>query len=139
VAGNVSGWFKEKLGIHSPSRVFASHGSDVMAGLEQGLNDNADKALTPVDKLQRNLRAIGAGLAISTTAIGPVSAVEPATGPRLAAGAASSAVTIQIGDINIHSSPGMDERALAALVRSEIERLTREQLLRQRTRMRDVE
>lgn len=138
VAGNVSGWFKEKLGIHSPSRVFASHGNDVMAGLEQGLNDNADKALSPVDKLQRNLTAIGAGLAISTTAIGPVAAVEPSAGPHLT-GNTASAISVQIGDIHIHPAPGMDERALAALVKAEIERLTREQLMRQRTRMRDTE
>ncbi len=138
IGDNVSNWFKEKLGIHSPSRVFASHGSDVMAGLEQGLDDNADKALTPVDKLQANLKSIGAGLAISTTAIGPVSAVEPATGPKLA-GAAPAAITVQIGDIHIHPTPGMDEHALAALVRTEIERVTREQLMRQRTRMRDSE
>ncbi|WP_028294051.1 phage tail tape measure protein [Oceanobacter kriegii] len=138
VAGNVSGWFKEKLGIHSPSRVFASHGNGVMAGLEQGLNDNADKALSPVDKLQRNLTAIGAGLAISTTAIGPVAAVEPSAGPHLT-GNTASAISVQIGDIHIHPTPGMDERQLAAMVRSEIERLTREQLMRQRTRMRDTE
>ncbi len=138
IGDNVSNWFKEKLGIHSPSRVFASHGSDVMAGLEQGLDDNADKALTPVDKLQANLKSIGAGLAISATAIGPVSAVEPSTGPKLA-GAATAAITVQIGDIHIHPTPGMDEHALAALVRTEIERVTREQLMRQRTRMRDSE
>jgi TP901 family phage tail tape measure protein len=139
IGNSVSSWFKETLGIHSPSRVFIRHGSDVMAGLEKGLEQNADQALKPVDKLQRNLTAIGAGLTISTIAIGPVAAVESATGPRLAAGAASSAVTIQIRDINIHPTPGMDERALAALVRTEIERVTREQLMRQRTRMRDVE
>jgi hypothetical protein len=29
------GWFKEKLGIHSPSRVFAELGGFTMAGLHQ--------------------------------------------------------------------------------------------------------
>ena len=35
----VIGWFKEKLGIHSPSRVFAELGGFTMQGLEKGLND----------------------------------------------------------------------------------------------------
>lgn len=32
-------WFKEKLGIHSPSRVFAELGGFTMAGLAQGVNE----------------------------------------------------------------------------------------------------
>ncbi|SIQ11104.1 phage tail tape measure protein [Marinobacterium stanieri] len=39
IGESVSGWFKGVLGIHSPSRVFASHGGDVMAGLQQGLGN----------------------------------------------------------------------------------------------------
>jgi TP901 family phage tail tape measure protein len=35
---NTIDWFKEKLGIHSPSRVFAELGGFTMAGLAQGLS-----------------------------------------------------------------------------------------------------
>jgi hypothetical protein len=39
IGASVSGWFKDVLGINSPSRVFASHGGDVMAGLQLGMGN----------------------------------------------------------------------------------------------------
>lgn len=39
IGSSISGWFKDVLGIRSPSRVFAEHGLDVMAGLQQGLGN----------------------------------------------------------------------------------------------------
>jgi TP901 family phage tail tape measure protein len=40
IGASVSGWFKDVLGINSPSRVFASHGGDVMAGLQLGMGNS---------------------------------------------------------------------------------------------------
>ncbi len=37
-AESTSNWFKDALGIHSPSRVFAGHGKNVIDGVNQGLN-----------------------------------------------------------------------------------------------------
>lgn len=48
VGSSVTAWFKEKLGIHSPSRVFAGLGGFVMAGLDQGLAGNASGPLQRV-------------------------------------------------------------------------------------------
>ncbi|WP_249277001.1 phage tail protein [Burkholderia multivorans] len=42
---SVVSWFKERLGIHSPSRVFAALGGFTMAGLEQGLRNAQDGPL----------------------------------------------------------------------------------------------
>ncbi|MNJ52360.1 hypothetical protein D3C77_476910 [compost metagenome] len=54
------GWFKEKLGIHSPSRVFAELGGYTMAGLEQGLTGNQGGPVEAVTSLSKQLTDAGA-------------------------------------------------------------------------------
>ncbi|CCA91305.1 phage tail tape measure protein [Novosphingobium sp. PP1Y] len=56
-AGSVARWFKEKLGIHSPSRVFAGLGGFVMAGLDQGLADNSAGPLRRISALSDAMAA----------------------------------------------------------------------------------
>ena len=74
IGSSVSGWFKEKLGINSPSRVFASHGSDVLAGLQEGLSDQR-QVLKPVDTLSKRLKQAGAGLTLG--AVTAAAAAQP--------------------------------------------------------------
>jgi len=66
VGDSVVGWFKEKLGIHSPSRVFADLGGYTMSGLEQGLSQNQRGPLDVVSKVASSMAGIGAGIAIGT-------------------------------------------------------------------------
>jgi hypothetical protein len=54
-ASSVANWFKEKLGIHSPSRVFAGLGGFVMAGLDQGLADNTAGPLDRISDLSEGM------------------------------------------------------------------------------------
>jgi TP901 family phage tail tape measure protein len=63
IAASVSGWFAEKLGIHSPSRVFAAHGGDVMGGLQQGLGDGEGGVKERILSLGSNLIAQGKEIA----------------------------------------------------------------------------
>ncbi|WP_445672426.1 phage tail tape measure protein [Pseudomonas inefficax] len=53
------GWFKEKLGIHSPSRVFAELGGFTTEGLAQGLDKGAKEPLDAVAKLGQQLSQAG--------------------------------------------------------------------------------
>ncbi|RCV89712.1 hypothetical protein [Billgrantia montanilacus] len=39
MAGSVTGWFKERLGINSPSTVFAGFGGNLMEGLVNGIDE----------------------------------------------------------------------------------------------------
>lgn len=39
IGGNIVGWFKDRLGINSPSRVFAGFGGDLLDGLISGIDD----------------------------------------------------------------------------------------------------
>src|SRR5690606_25178641 len=60
------GWFKETLGIYSPSRVFAGLGGDTMAGLEQGLAGGEGGALKQLVGTAKRLTAAGAvGLGVA--------------------------------------------------------------------------
>ncbi|MCV6588320.1 MAG: phage tail tape measure protein [Marinobacterium sp.] len=63
-AQSISGWFKSKLGIQSPSRVFISHGSDVMAGLEQGLQQQQHSPLKTIQTVTQQLIQTGSELGL---------------------------------------------------------------------------
>jgi hypothetical protein len=63
IASSVSGWFKEKLGINSPSRVFAEHGGDVMGGLQQGLGNGEGGVLERIAGIGNRLLEKGRELA----------------------------------------------------------------------------
>lgn len=58
-AESVAGWFKEKLGINSPSKVFQQYGDDTMNGLAIGLGDNA----APIKEMDRSIDKLKAAAA----------------------------------------------------------------------------
>ncbi|EGF94655.1 Uncharacterised protein [Brevundimonas diminuta] len=117
--------FKNRLGIRSPSRVFAGFGDDTMAGLTRGLDRSS---ASPVAAISRTAAAIAA--AGSVTASAGLAFAEPPSfdaAPRFAPGAgtagpgggargsARSAPTVH-NEFHIHAAPGMDLEALARLV-----------------------
>lgn len=53
---SIKDWFKEKLGIHSPSRVFMDYGDNIVRGLTIGINRSAPGAGKAVDGLGGGLR-----------------------------------------------------------------------------------
>ena len=60
-------WFKQKLGIHSPSRAFAELGGDTMAGLSQGLEHSQGGPLQALGNISKRLTQAGAvSLALTT-------------------------------------------------------------------------
>lgn len=139
VGDSVVGWFKEKLGIHSPSRVFADLGGYTMSGLEQGLAQNQRGPLDVVSKVASSITGIGAGIAIGTgsaaTGISidsrpPISAASRTGGAPMAAPAAPIV-------INIHPPAGADEQLIARLVAERIERLEAQKSARSRSRLTD--
>lgn len=67
VADNVIGWFKEKLGIHSPSVVFTELGQFTMEGLANGVANNQQQPLDRITSLTERMTQIAGGLALATT------------------------------------------------------------------------
>ncbi|MBZ3664903.1 phage tail tape measure protein [Pseudomonas monteilii] len=59
IGSSAIGWFKEKLGIHSPSRVFAELGGFTTEGLAQGLSNGAQQPIDAVAKIGQQLSKAG--------------------------------------------------------------------------------
>lgn len=57
---SVGGWFKDKLGIKSPSRVFMQFGDDTAEGLALGIAANKDSPLKQVAGMAKQVAAAGA-------------------------------------------------------------------------------
>ncbi|KVD05133.1 hypothetical protein WI77_28015 [Burkholderia ubonensis] len=136
---SVIGWFKEKLGIHSPSRVFAALGGFTMAGLEQGLREGQDGPLSTVLEVGKRIVAAGAGIGITGAAIagGAPPTVDnrpPLTVASATARAPSAPAPITI---NVYAAPGMDEQALAQKVLQVMRQEQAAQAARERSRLRD--
>ncbi|MEN5176733.1 phage tail tape measure protein [Brevundimonas diminuta] len=106
--------FKERLGIRSPSRVFAGLGDDTVAGLTQGLTRSSGDALRAVAR-------VGAGMT-AALAVGTPGAPSLAfdNGPRIGvapapAASAPPATRPSIGSvtINVNAQPGQSARDIA--------------------------
>lgn len=70
----VPGWiqepFKKALGIHSPSRVFAGYGKNIVQGLGKGIDANGRIATTAATGLANQVSGIGANMNADITAGG---------------------------------------------------------------------
>lgn len=152
IADSAINMFKEKLGIHSPSRVFTALGGFTMAGLTQGLEGGQNGPLGAITDMGKQV--VSAGQRALGAVAGPLGAIGL---PQLPTGAAaSSSVSIDnrapisptpaaaydshdTYQINIHTTPGMDERAIARAVRAELARVSSEKSARQRSKLSDLE
>lgn len=109
-------WFKEKLGIHSPSRVFSQLGGYTMDGLTQGLAGGEGGALKQLGGTAKRLAAAGAiGIAASGSAIA-MDNRPPLTAVYAGGSGQGGSTTIQI---TINAAPGQDANAIARAVAAE--------------------
>lgn len=139
VADRTIGLFKEKLGIHSPSRVFAALGAFTMAGLQEGLADGEGGPLGIVQRVASKLAGIGAGVAIGT-APAIAAPVTFDTRPPLSTSAVGvTAAPAAFGPItiNIYPQAGMDPQAIAHAVRDELRKIENQNAARARSRLSD--
>ena len=122
VGDSTVGWFKEKLGIHSPSRVFAELGVNTLQGYNQGLNKEQGSTIAYLSDFSKKVTATAAGITFATgVAAAPIGA-----------GSAQAMSTPVAGDtitINIYAQQGQSAQDIAA----EIERV-----LAQRERQKQI-
>ncbi|MFC3549444.1 phage tail tape measure protein [Lysobacter cavernae] len=136
IGGKVVDWFKGKLGIHSPSRVFAQLGGYTMDGLAGGLQRGQSAPLRQIDSLGQRMKQAGAGLAIAAAAA-PAAAID-----NRAPITAASAAPVAAGNtyhITINAAAGAPAQDIATLVRLELERIEREKGARTRSRLGDYD
>ncbi|WP_423221829.1 phage tail protein [Janthinobacterium rivuli] len=130
-------WFKEKLGIHSPSRVFAQLGDYTMQGLAVGLDRSEGAPIAKVSGLAQRLTQLGAGIAIGTATALPASAFDMRA--PLSQGGFGAGMTIQ-GDkieISFNVQAGTDPQAIARAVSVALDQRDREKAARIRSSLRD--
>lgn len=127
-------WFKEKLGIHSPSRVFASLGGFTMAGLVQGLAGGEGDVLGQITSTARRLTEAGAGM------LGMGSGIRLDTrAPVQAAGGGGTVVQGDTIHITIHAAPGTDVAGLRQQINQLLDERERSKAARVRSRLSDRE
>ncbi|ARU88278.1 phage tail tape measure protein [Pseudomonas sp. M30-35] len=131
------GWFKDKLGIHSPSKVFAELGGHTMAGLSQGIDNNGRGPLASINRLGKQMAVAGA----LTMGINTGSAVALDSRPPLAATNARTPITVA-GDtieINIHATPGTDTAGLERMLNKLLDERERNKAARVRSSLFDTD
>ncbi|SFB30417.1 phage tail tape measure protein [Azotobacter beijerinckii] len=134
--GAAIGWFKEKLGIHSPSRVFAQLGGYTMQGLEQGLVAGQGGPLGAIAGLGKQLAQAGA-LAVGVGGAGSALAID--NRPPLAA-SASAPIIVQGDTITIQvSAAGGQANDLAQQINRILDERERAKAARVRSRLHDQE
>ncbi|MFX1735411.1 hypothetical protein PXJ20_02175 [Paraburkholderia sp. A1RI_3L] len=146
LADSTVGWFKEKLGIHSPSRVFGELGGFIGQGAALGMQGEQGRVA----------RAAVGLAAVATTAFGtPASAngaqlaretaplVRPSVPidrrPPIAAASGSAAAAAGASSIviNIYPAAGADPAEIGRAVRAELDRREREKRARAGSRLSD--
>lgn len=146
---SVAGWFKEKLGIRSPSRVFMGFGEMVGEGARLGIASmvgavalaggqlanaaQADwSATTPAISVVKAASAVSnlAGSESQPIAARPMSlssgefALAPTQGATNNAAASSAPITVNVGPFHITQLAGEDSAALARRVAEMVKRET---------------
>lgn len=137
VGESAIGWFKDKLGIHSPSRVFAELGGYTMAGLSQGIERGQSGPLASISSLGKQLAQAGA----LTLGMGAGSAVALDSRPPLAAGNTPPVISIA-GDslqITIQATPGTDTAGLKQIINDLLNERERSKAARVRSALFDTE
>lgn len=124
------GWFKEKLGIHSPSRVFGELGGFISQGAAIGMESEQGRVVRAAVGL-----ATAATAAFTPVAAAPLQVGQSATAATAAPGAGAVAAGQIV--ININAQPGMDPAAIARAVRAELDKRERDKQARIGSRLGD--
>ncbi|WP_234774792.1 phage tail tape measure protein [Paraburkholderia tropica] len=144
VASSTVAWFKEKLGIHSPSRVFGELGGFISQGAaigmegEQGRIAKAAVGLATVATTAFGAPAFANGVGMANTVgvplVRPTTPIDRRTPITAASGGATATVAAAAGPspivINIYPQAGDDPQSIARAVSAELDR--RERMKRSR-------
>lgn len=123
LADALPNWVRERLGIQSPSRVFAAIGGNVMRGLSTGIARLSDLPTKAMAASTAAMLATPLSIA-SPTASGPIAA-DLARGASQQRQAQSGPISMPI-TIHISAPAGADAKAIAELVRREVSGATRQ-------------
>ena len=128
-AAGAARWFKDKLGIQSPSRVFMALGQHIPEGAAIGI-ERGSPALRAAALAMAGIPTL-AGAGPLGGPVGPLGGGLAATG---AGGGGAAPITI-----TIHAAPGQDPQAIARAVAAELDRRQRRNGERVRSQLSDID
>jgi TP901 family phage tail tape measure protein len=137
VASKAVGTLKSLLGIHSPSRVFASLGGYTMQGFNAGLQRGERAPLARMQAFGGRLRQAGAGAALAAAAAPVMAGGQVLIDRRAPVAPAAAAPATTVYEIHIHAGAAGSPQDIAQAVRAEVERIEREKAARTRSRFND--
>lgn len=135
VADSVGAWFREKLGIASPSKVFMQYGGWISEGAALGIQGGqgavrtAALAMATAASASMPMAADAAAMRIDNR--GPLMAQAPAGAP-VGGGATNISITI-------NAAPGQDGQAIARAVAAELDRRERDKRSRVLSQIHDID
>ena len=133
VADDVGAWFREKLGIASPSKVFMQYGGWISEGAALGIQ-GGQGAVRTAALAMATAATSAVPMAAGAAALGPdgqstmqpqamrIDTRPPLTAPAMGAGPGSGGSTY---NITINAAPGMDPKELARVISAELDRRER--------------
>ena len=149
VADDVGAWFREKLGIASPSKVFMQYGGWISEGAALGIQ-GGQGAVRTAALAMATAATTALPMAAGAAALGPDGQpplqaqalrldtrpplMAPATGPGVGGGSGGSTY-----NITINAAPGMDPKELVRLISAEMDRRERSQKSRVLSSMSDID
>lgn len=126
----VTGWFKDALGIHSPSRVFAQYGDFTVQGYQLGIERNSNKALRSMSEFSDQISEKG----LSNITVDNRSPILPNASYNSVEASSQPQIII-----TINAAPNMNEQDLASKVGQEVSRYFRNKQTNYRNSYRDID
>jgi len=140
VASSTVGWFKEKLGIHSPSRVFGELGGFVSEGAAVGMESGQGRVAKAAIGLAAVAATSFASPAIAVPLVRPTVPFDtrpPLTAAPAAGNAAGAAGAAGQTIINIYPARGDDPAAIVRAIEAALDRRERARQSRIGSRLSD--
>lgn len=139
VATSTVGWFKEKLGIKSPSRVFMAAGGEISNGAAAGIESQQGGVLAAAKGMATVAASVLPMFSGQATAAMPAIDSRPPITAAAAAGQGASAQPSASStyNITIQAAPGMDLQAIAKAVSAELDRRERSRQATGRSKLAD--
>lgn len=134
-ASSAAAWFKQKLDIRSPSRVFHQYGVYTMAGLAQGIEATSMQPVRALSNMARDIMTVPIDRRPPIRMGGSGSAGLGRTSAAAAMGAIAAGSIV----IHVHAAPGMNETDLAREVGREFDRRARAAATRRRSSYQDAD
>lgn len=110
---SISGWFKETLGIHSPSVVFAGYGDNIAQGVAVGINRTTPEAVSASQKMTTAIKP-------AKTAVPAVAQLPKASEPSVKGLQANGNPSGQSAGVNVTFAPKITIKGAAPTTEGEI-------------------